>query len=93
VLGVDTNFGQGGTFDPASGTLYHAMLSTTGGNQSRLATIDTATGLPTFIGGLGTTSPGGLNQIGDIAIAVIPEPASLSLLGLSGLALVRRRRA
>jgi len=93
VLPVDTNFGQGGTFDPASGTLFHAMLQTTGGNQSRLATINTTTGAPTFIApNIGSISPGGLNQIGDIAIQ-IPEPASLSLLGLSGLALVRRRRA
>lgn len=93
VLPVDTNFGQGATFDQATGILYHAMLSTTGGNQSRLATINTTTGQPTFVvPNIGAVSPGGLNQIGDIAIQ-IPEPAALSLVGLSGLALIRRRRA
>ncbi len=63
AFGIDTNFGQGSTFDPTSGILYHAMLTTTGGNMNRLATIDTVTGLPTFIGTLGV----GLTQISDIA--------------------------
>lgn len=86
-LGVDTNFGQGASFDPVTGNLYHAILTTTGGNQSRLATIDTVTGLPTFIGTMGAS---GLNQVGDIAF--VPAPGALALLGLGGLLSARRRR-
>jgi hypothetical protein len=86
LLGVDTNFGQGATF--VGSTLYHAMLTTTGGNQNRLATIDLGTGLPTFLGTLGGP---GLTQLGDIA-SPIPEPTSLALIGLGGLALLARRR-
>lgn len=85
-LGVDTNFGQGASFGP-NGVLYHAMLTTTGGNQNRLASIDQTTGLPTFIGTLGGPA---LTQVGDIAF-IIPEPATMSVLVLAGLALVRRR--
>ena len=62
-LGVNTNFGQGASFDPQSLILYHAMLTVDGGNQNRLAVIDQTNGLPAFIGTLGA----GLTQIGDIA--------------------------
>lgn len=62
-LGVNTNFGQGASFDPQSLILYHAMLTMDGGNQNRLAVIDQTNGLPAFIGTLGA----GLTQIGDIA--------------------------
>lgn len=85
-LGVDTNFGQGASFAD-TGVLYHAMLSVTGGNMNRLASINTTTGAPTFLGTLGV----GLTQVGDIAF-VIPEPGMLSAVALAGLALVRRRR-
>ena len=88
LLGWNTNFGQGASFDPASGTLYHAMLTIDGGNQNRLATIDTVTGLPTFIGTLGGPS---LTQIGDIAFQ-IPAPGAFALLGGASVLLLRRRR-
>jgi hypothetical protein len=88
VLGVDTNFGQGATFHPGSSTLYHALLSTTGGNQNRLATIDQVTGLPTFIGTLGGPT---LTQVGDIAFPIPTPASSLLLVAASGLMLRRRR--
>jgi hypothetical protein len=88
--GFDSNFGQGGTFDLGTGTLYHAAFNGTA-FLGQLYTVNQITGVGTLVGTLGT-NVGNPVQVTDIAIR-IPEPASLSLVGLSGLALIRRRRA
>jgi len=90
-LNFNTNFGQGGSFDPATGTLYHAMLYVDPvlGNQGRFLSIDPVTGAPTVIGNLGV----GLQQVGDIAFAPVPEPTSLALVGLIASAWFVRRRS
>jgi len=41
----------------------------------------------------GSLQPGGASYTGDFGELTIPEPMTLSLLGLGGLALLRRRRA
>jgi hypothetical protein len=86
-IGFATNFGQGADFDN-SDILFQSMLSTDGGNMSRLVTINQTTGQATVIGMLGTT----LSQIGDIAFVPIPEPTSMVLVGLAGSAWLVRRR-
>ena len=67
VLPFDTNFGQGGTFDPNNGTLYHAAFNATA-FQGQLYTINTTTGAATFVGNMGDLTNPQPNQISDIAI-------------------------
>lgn len=71
----------------STGTWYHAGLSGDSFRQE-LWTINPVTGVGTFVGNIGTEDQ---FNFGDIAIAPIPEPASLSLLVLGALALGRRR--
>lgn len=88
--GFDSNFGQGGTFDLGSGTLYHAAFNNVTFN-GELYSVNQTTGLGTLVGQMGLNVAASAVQVTDIAIR-IPEPASLSVLGLGGLALVRRRK-
>ena len=67
VLPFDTNFGQGGNFDPTTGTLHHAAFNSTA-FQGQLWTIDPATGAAVLVGGMGTLTNPQPNQISDIAI-------------------------
>ena len=46
-----------------------------------------------YDGGQATGTPGGANNDMAFAVTVVPEPSALLLLGLSGLGLLRRRRA
>jgi hypothetical protein len=46
-----------------------------------------------FLGKQNINTDGFAYGIDNISIAVIPEPGSLALLGLAGLAMLRRRRA
>ena len=62
-LGFDANFGQGMDFDPITGTLYLAAFNNST-FQAELRTANTTTGNTTFIGALGSTTPGGLLQLG-----------------------------
>lgn len=61
------------------------------------AGVDGANTLATFGAGddaivaVGSLNPGGRSLLADATITVVPEPASLSLLALGALALVRRR--
>jgi hypothetical protein len=80
-LGVD--FGNGGAefFD---GTLYALIQDLT--NQTLVVgSVDTTTGLFTQLQQFDVFTPG------PVGLAVVPEPATLSLLALAGLAVLRRR--
>src|SRR3954471_16314764 len=89
--GFDSNFGQGGTFDHTTNTLYHAGFNGATFN-GELWTVNQATGLGTFLGTMGTNVATSAVQVTDMAFAPIPEPASLTIISLSGLMLVRRRK-
>lgn len=67
-------------FDPATNTLYGK-----GEQDTNLYSIDPITARATLIGATGLSEGGGL-------AFVIPEPATLLLLGMGSLALLRRRR-
>lgn len=70
-----------------NGTMY-AMVQSVGGPSERflLGTVDTSDG--TF----STILDMDARMVAPVGMVVIPEPATLSLLGVLGLALVRRRR-
>jgi len=86
ATGQATNFAQGMDFDWDTNTLYATLY--TGGGTGVYASINTATGAATTL--VSTTS---WNAEMEMAVkAGIPEPASISLLGLAGLATLRRRR-
>lgn len=72
----------GGAF--AGSTLYNIT------SDGRLFTLDTTTGAATFIANT-FDAASGAGLTGWEGLAVIPEPASLSLLALGALALLRRR--
>jgi hypothetical protein len=86
---VNANFfGQGGTIDPNTGDLLHSAVYTPGFGS--LYRIDQTTGAATDIGFLGNPLDG--NQVTDIAIQPIPEPASIVLVGAMGAAWMARRK-
>lgn len=86
-LGVNTDIYTG--FDvyttPGGVDIAYAILAGPGGAPS-FYTIDLTSGAATLVGSLGFG-----NQV--YGLAVIPSPGSLAVLGLSGLAAARRRRA
>ncbi len=80
--GMTINWSNGGAW-------YHAGLSGDSGRQE-LWSINPASGAGTFLGNIGTIDYE--FNFGDIAIAPVPEPGSLVLLGLGALVLRRSRR-
>jgi len=81
-MGLDSYL-IGLAYDEVNDTLYANAVDTGGDSLGRLYTVDVATGATTLVG---------LNNAGQIdGLAWIPEPASLSLLALGALAVIRRR--
>ncbi|HEU4928812.1 MAG TPA: choice-of-anchor D domain-containing protein, partial [Candidatus Krumholzibacteria bacterium] len=66
-LGYDANFGHGMAFDPVSEQLYVSAFNNFR-FQSELRIADRATGATTVVGVLGGLEPGGLVQLGWLAI-------------------------
>ena len=92
-LGVDTTDRVGfDIFSPVVGTnTGYAALSPVGSNRTNLYLINLATGEATFINEIGSGQV--VPNISAFPAAAIPEPTAMAVLGLGGLALVRRRRA
>jgi len=73
LLGFDANFGQGMSFDGASGELYLAAFNNST-FQGELRIADRTTGATTLVGLLGSSTPGGTVQVGWVAVPVTGLP-------------------
>lgn len=60
-IGFDANFGQGMFLNPSTGNLYMTAFNNTS-FQSELRMVNTGTGNTTFMGAIGSTTPGGTLQ-------------------------------
>ena len=74
-IGFDANFGQGMGWDPATDTLYMAAFNNTS-FQGELRSVDRLTGNTTLVGVLGSTTPGGLNQLSWLGLEIGLGPCS-----------------
>lgn len=80
-IGFDANYGQGLTWDSGSDQLLMAAFN--GGTfQAEFRLVDRTTGNTQLIGVLGSTVPGGTNQLGWIAtpISTLPDWIAASLM-------------
>ncbi len=77
-IGFDANFGQGMGYDPNTDTIYMTAFNN-GAFQPEFRSVDTATGLSTFIAVIGATNPGGLVQLGWVSMANNTPPVDNDL--------------
>jgi hypothetical protein len=78
-LGFDANYGQGMTWDPETDQLYMAAFNNTT-FVPELRIVDRTTGGSTLVGVLGQSVPGGLCQLGFLAIPGAGGQVFISLL-------------
>ena len=80
-IGFDANYGQGMGWDPATDTLLMAAFNNTS-FQGELRSVDRTTGNTTLVGVLGSTTPGGTNQLSwlglEIGLGPCSSPADLA---------------
>jgi len=84
-IGFDANFGQGMGWDAETDTVFMAAFNNTA-FAAELRTVDRSTGNTTLVGALGSTTPGGTNQLGFITFAsALPcaGPSELPWVGVS----------
>ncbi len=72
-LGFNANFGQGMGYDPNNDAIYMTAFNGTA-FQAELRLVDTSNGSSTVVGVLGSTTPGGLTQMGWVAIPSTTPP-------------------
>lgn len=88
-LGLGTNLSPSIGFDISGATGSTAFASITVGGQSRLYTVNLATGAATNLGTIGT----GTTPFLGLAAASAPEPGTVALLGIASAGLLLRRRS
>ena len=96
TIGIDTNFSQGMTMDwSRDGSWYLGSISSVPAFASQVRLMNNATGGTTSILATWPNNGGGAlpqYETGDLAIAPVPEPATIGLLAAVGLLGLRRRR-
>jgi len=87
-IGFAANYGQGWNIDWAGDGVLHYAAFNTAPLQGEYRRVDKSTGASTLIGPFPIVPGTTYGQISDLAI--VPEPATLALLGLAVLSLRRR---
>lgn len=88
-LGMNVSGTNGFDISGRTGTAY-VSAQAAGTSPSSLYTVNLATGATTLVGGIG--SNGSITAIRALAVAPVPEPASIAAIGVGLVALARRRR-
>jgi hypothetical protein len=95
TVGADNNFSQGMTIDwSGNGNWYLGSIGATPSFFSDVRLMNNATGGTSSVLGTWPLHTNGLPQYetGDLAINPVPEPATIAVLSLGAMALLRKRR-